>query len=89
MTKDAAPSAHEFEAVLLAILGKATREGAATVEIKSGDVHRTVGGYPGPNHRMPVCCAAMRSAMNSNDTVVAQPPKGNGASLLVRYSLPR
>ncbi len=26
------------------------------VDVKSGDLHRTVGGYPSNNHRMPICC---------------------------------
>ena len=33
--------------------------GAGHVEINSGELHRAVGGYPGADHRMPMCCDAM------------------------------
>jgi hypothetical protein len=31
----------------------------------------------------------MRNAMVGVDAIVAQPPKGDGASLLIQYHLPR
>ena len=31
----------------------------------------------------------MRSAMRAGDVVIAEPPKGTGASLTIRYRLPR
>jgi hypothetical protein len=40
-----------------------------TVEINSGQLHREVGGYPGQNHRMPMCCAVMRSEMSASDAI--------------------
>jgi 5-methylcytosine-specific restriction protein A len=48
-----------------------------------------VGGYPGENHRMPVCCEVMRSTMAPGDQVVETPPSGKGAALTIRYRLPR
>ena len=33
-------------------------------------------GYPGAEHRMPACCAAMRGAMGPSDFIVEQPPGG-------------
>ena len=84
-----APTADDFRAALTTIIGKATRDGHAFVEVKSGDLHRIVGGYPGPGHRTPICCSVMRSAMKSADTILAEPPKGNGATLFIRYYLPK
>ncbi len=55
------------------------------VDVTSGDVHRTVGGYPGRNHRMPMCCQAMKNCMRGDDKVLYAPPSGKGATLKVRY----
>lgn len=55
------------------------------VDVKSGDLHRVVGGYPGPNHRMPTCCTTMKHVMRGNDKILSMPPKGHGATLLIRY----
>jgi 5-methylcytosine-specific restriction protein A len=79
--------AEEFKAALDRILEDAQRHRFADVTL--GNLHREVGGYPGPDHRMPVCCAAMRSAMCAADRVLSEPPKRNGASLTIRYVLPR
>jgi len=59
------------------------------VDVTSGDLHRLVGGYPGRSHKMPVCCDVMRKAMQSGDRILASPPKGRGATLTIRYVLPR
>lgn len=61
------------------------------MDVNAGELHRRVGGYPGSNHRMPVSCEVMRSAMGSDagDIVLSQPPKGDGATLTIRYVLPR
>jgi len=67
----------------------ATNQSSPYIDVKSGDLHSAVGSYPGVNHRMPVCCGVMRSAMKPGDEVLYAPPKGNGASLLIRYKLPR
>jgi 5-methylcytosine-specific restriction protein A len=59
------------------------------VEITAGSLHRVVGGYPGTNHRMPICCQVMYDTMGPDDEVVTSPPSGKGASLRIRYQLPR
>ena len=59
------------------------------VDVTSGKLHRLVGGYPSRNHKMPSCCNAMTKAMQSGDTILAKPPKGRGATLTIRYLLPR
>ena len=57
--------------------------------VKSGDLHRQVGGYSSKTHRLTTCCQVMRNAMLPGDHILAAPPRGNGATLLVRYRLPR
>ena len=86
-TAQCAPN--DFRAALDRELGAAGARKLTAVRIKAGDLHRSVGGYPGPNHRMPICCAAMRAAMQSGDRVVDGPPSGKGASLTIEYRLPR
>lgn len=73
------------------IMRDAMRDGHETVEINSGDLHTRVGGYPGANHRMPVCCQVMRGAYapDAGDVILEEPPSGQGASLTIRYVLPQ
>ncbi len=82
-------AAAEFRTALLNLLQEREKVEASSAVVKAGDLHRIVGGYPGNNHRMPVCCAVMRSFMRSDDRFLYQPPKGNGASLEIEYRLPR
>lgn len=79
----------EFRDELSTILADGGRNGHSFIEISAGDLHRRVGGYPAPNHRMPICCDVMRAAMFDGDIVVSEPPKGKGASLTIRFVLPR
>jgi 5-methylcytosine-specific restriction protein A len=85
------PTAEEFRTELDRIFYEAFHNRQPTVDANAGDLHRRVGGYPSSNHRMPVCCEVMRSAMDSDagDIVLSQPPKGNGPTLTIRYILPR
>lgn len=55
--------------------------------ITSKEVHKLVGGYPGPNHRMPMCCDAMYKAMEDSDEILEKPPKDKGATLKIKYHL--
>ncbi len=82
-------TAGEFRTLLDRLLREAETSGRDQIEVRAGDLHRTLGGYPSPTHRMPVCCEIMRRAMGPEDWIVQQPPKGNGASLTVSYKLPR
>lgn len=79
----------DFKSALQAIFAEAERLDLSFIGITAGALHRRVGGYPGDDHRMPVCCSVMRGAMAVADRIVDQPPKGDGASLLVHYSIPR
>jgi len=68
---------------------RAFERGASFIDIVSGDVHRTVGGYPGRSHRMPTVCKVMRDLSRTSDPVIQSPPKGNGATPKIRYRIPR
>ena len=84
-----APSREEFARELEGIFSEGEALGLAFIGVTAKALHRRVGGYPGRNHRMPVCCDTMRAAMCTDDRIVRQPPKGDGASLLIHYVLPR
>jgi hypothetical protein len=80
----------DFHEELMRVFQIAMKEGRETVDIRAGELHGRVGGYPGPNHRMPVCCLAMRSEFSANrDRVLQSPPSGDGAGLTIQYALPR
>jgi len=79
----------DFKRELQARFARASASGASSVVINSGDVHRTLGGYPGKTHQMPVCCQIMYKEQQPGDRIVEAPPKGQGASLSIEYRLPR
>ena len=80
--------ADAFRNELYKILADAQFRNLPYVTVKSGDLHRSVGGYPDRNkHRMPICCDVMYGMMQEGDQVLEAPPKGKGANLFIRYSL--
>jgi hypothetical protein len=81
----------EFKKELEQLFTQATTRGQNHVVVRAGDLHSAVGGYPGPAHQMPVCCDVMRQLMSESqgDRLESEPPKGKGASLTIRYVLPR
>jgi 5-methylcytosine-specific restriction protein A len=82
-------TADDFREALRRRFFIAWHTGKNFVEVNSGDLHREVGIYPNPGHSMPTCCNVMRQAMTVADTVLSEPPKGRGATLTIRYELPR
>src|SRR3954454_11490232 len=84
-----APSSGDFRQEVAAQIDRAVKRGAGHVEINAGELHRTLGGYPGPGHRMPLCCQAMQEECLPRDEVIFSPEKGQGASLTIRYKIPR
>lgn len=80
------PSADDFRSALYSIFSSSR---GGYVDVTSGDLDRRVGGYPGPNHRMPICCSVMRQAIQGGDIIRDEPRKGNGVTLVIRYRLPR
>lgn len=86
------PTTKDFEEALSLIFKyKTICENADFVEIQSGKLHEFVGGYPvkDNNHRMPVCCDAMRNFLTENDEILNESPSGQSSNLLIRYKLPR
>ncbi len=83
------PTAEDFQRTLNEIFRTAQSQGKTYIDVKSGDLHRRIGGYPGNNHRMPVCCDVMKRNMKHVDELLQQPPKGQGATVIIRYKLPR
>ncbi len=83
------PDARDFEAEIRRQWVSAGNAGASNVDIAAGDLHRSLGCYPGPNHRMPNCCSVMKRLMQPDDMILCAPLKGAGASLKIRYKIPR
>ena len=83
------PTTKDFQSELDRIFASTQQEGKSFIEVKSGDLHRSVGGYPGPNHRMPMCCTVMKRNMKPGDQILQQPRSGLGATLTMRFQLPR
>jgi hypothetical protein len=73
------------------MMNEVHRNGKMTADISAGELHERVGGYPGKNHRMPVCCGVMQGAFTPDigDVILEEPPSGQGASLRIRYVVPR
>jgi 5-methylcytosine-specific restriction protein A len=78
-----------FRSALQKLFEDARNRGESILEVNAGELHRQVGGYPAPNHKMPVCCSVMRAAIADGDSIVAEPPSGRGASLTITYRIPR
>jgi len=83
------PTSVDFQKAIDEIFRSAQQQGLREITIKSGGLHRSMGGYPSNNHRMPVCCHVMRENMRPGDQILSAPPKGDGATLVIRYKLPR
>ena len=83
------PTAKDFQRELDRMFSSAQQAVKPFIEVKSGDLHRSVGGYPGRNHRIPMCCGVMKRNMKPGDQIVRQPPSGVGATLIIRFTLPR
>ena len=85
------PTADDFRDELYRIMQEAVREGRTFVDVNAGEVHAGLGGYPGRDHGVPVCCKVMREewATDYGDKILQEPPRGQGVSLTIRYILPR
>jgi hypothetical protein len=80
-------STDHFRHELLAQLGRASSSGRITALINSGELCRSLGGYPGSKHGMLSCCDAMQDEMKPGDALLVE--RANGAGMTVRYLLPR
>ena len=84
-------TADDFREELYRIMDEAVHQGSKYVDVNAGELHSGLGGYPGRDHRVPICCKVMKSAMarDHGDMPLQEPPSGQGASLTIRYVLPR
>jgi hypothetical protein len=80
-------SIDHFRQELLAQMNRAAKGGLIDVLISSGELYRSLGGYPGSMHEMPSCCDAMQAEIKAGDTVLIE--RTSGAGMTVRYLLPR
>jgi hypothetical protein len=76
-----------FRHELLAQMNRAAKHGSIDIVINSGELYRSLGGYPGSVHGMPTCCDAMRSEMRPGDILLFE--QAGGPEMTVRYRLPR
>jgi hypothetical protein len=67
-----------FRQGLLAQMNRAA-DGGRDVLINSGELYRSLGGYPGSVHGMPICCDAMEAEMKPGDVILVG--KSNGAGI--------
>ncbi len=67
-------STDHFRHELLAQMNRAAKGGLIDVLISSGELYRSLGGYPGSMHGMPSCCEAMQAEMKPGDTVLVGAP---------------
>ena len=80
-------SIDHFREGLLAQMGRAAHGGLIDVLVNSGELYRSLGGYPGSTHGMPLCCDAMQAEIKLGDTLLLD--RTAGAGMTVRYLLPR
>jgi hypothetical protein len=76
----------DFQIHLNDILLSAQDKGFQFVDLKSGDLLKRVGAH---NHKMSLCCSVMKNEMRTGDKILHEPPSVQGASLIIRYKLPR
>jgi len=97
-------TASDFQEALYQEFQSAQSKRQPYVDIQAGALHRRLGGYPGHNNRMPVCCGVMVHNMRAGDTTLVEPEDRGGKTFLVsvmgdkirpgprltiRYKLPR
>ena len=80
-------STDHFRQGLLAQMARASHGGLIDVLINSGELYRSLGGYPGSTHGLPFCCDAMEAEMKPGDVLLLE--RTNGVGMTVRYLLPR
>jgi hypothetical protein len=62
---------------------------AGFIDVNAKELYSKVGGGTGRKYNMAGCCYVMTKAMQPGDKTVAGPPSGKGATLTIRYILPR
>jgi 5-methylcytosine-specific restriction protein A len=80
-------SIDHFRQGLQAQMFRTAHGGLIDVLINAGELHRSLGSYPGSTHGMPSCCDAMQAVMKRGDTMLLD--RTSGVGMTVRYLLPR
>jgi hypothetical protein len=81
------PTAWDFRNKLLAILNEAKQSGKAYLDLESGSLYSQMGTDPNSKPRMSICHDTMTRMMRPGDRVLSESRNGDGATLLIRYSL--
>jgi hypothetical protein len=83
----------KFRFALDAMFQAAMSDGKAFLDVQGGPWHAVMGGYPAREgkHSMPTVCNVMWQAFSEmyGDSVLNSPPRKQGATLKIRYKLPR
>lgn len=72
-----------FQQELDNILVEAQKKGKFYMSVSSIDLHDRVGGYPGKEHKMPICLQVMKKNMGEHDRLLSQWKPDN--YLVVKY----
>lgn len=83
------PSIDHFQQELRDQLETGSKRRAQNLVVNSEELHRAVGGYPGPNQRLQYCCDVMKAEMVVGDEIVGDLKNQQAAALTIRYQLPR
>lgn len=83
------PTSKDFQVQLDQLLQEASKQGRPHFDIEAASLHHMVWGYYGRKHRLPQCCYVMKKTMRHGDLVIKEADQDQGASLTIRYMLPR
>jgi len=78
-------TAADFHHELYRRFDAAAARGEEQIEVTAGELHKTLKA----SNRLSMCSNAMYDMQNIGDAILSVPSGGVGASLLIRYSLPR
>jgi hypothetical protein len=88
--KPAVMPSPQYQMILRSQLYRAQKRGLSHLDVKAGDLCRRFGGHTdAPAREISNWCRAMQAEKKALDVVIAEPPEGTGANLIIRYKLPR
>jgi hypothetical protein len=79
-------STDHFRRGLREQLARASAHGLKDALIRTAELHRMLGGYPGSQHGLAGCCEAMRKEIQPGDEILTE---HDASDLTARYQLPR
>ena len=81
------PTAWDVRNKLLAILNVVRHSGKPYLDLESGSLYAETGGDANSKRRMSICHDVMTRMMRPGDVVLNESRNGEGATILIRYSL--